>query len=307
MNFFNRLLDATILYSFDKNGFARHQKQFTPLKNNLAQKRYLITGANAGLGKATAFELAQRNAEVWMLCRNQQKAEESRREIIQQTKNTNIHILIVDISCLQSIKAAVKQFHPTTIDCLIHNAGVLPNSREETAQGFELCVATNVIGPFLLNHLLMPKMNPSGRIILVSSGGMYPVKLNLKQLETPPSPYNGVQAYAQTKRAQVILGELWAKQLAPIKVHTMHPGWADTDGVKTSIPKFYKKTKNILRSPEQGADTIVYLATEDDLQSGLFWFDRKPRKTHFLPWTRETNTTRDKLLEQLKSWTKIDQ
>ena len=299
MNLFHRLLDATILYSFDKRGFERHKKYFSPLKPELNGKRYLITGANAGIGKATAIELAKKNAEIWMLCRNEEKAQKSKEEIIQQSQNKNINILLVDVSCLQSIRAAVKNFHPKTIDGLIHNAGVLPTSRAETNQGFERCLATNLIGPYLLNHLLIPKMTANSRIILVSSGGMYPVKLNIKDLENPPDPYDGVKAYAQTKRAQVILGEIWAQKLAPIQVHTMHPGWADTTGVKTSIPKFYNRTKKILRSPEQGCDTIVYLAVEDNLPSGLFWFDRKPRNTHFLPWTKENSTTRAKLIEKL--------
>jgi NAD(P)-dependent dehydrogenase (short-subunit alcohol dehydrogenase family) len=100
-----------------------------------------------------------------------------------------------------------------------------------------------------------------------------------------------VIAYAETKRAQVVLSELWAEELrgSPIAVNAMHPGWADTPAVKSSLPRFHRITRNILRTPAEGADTVVWLAACPSLRStGRFFFDREERRTHLLPFTRET-------------------
>jgi dehydrogenase/reductase SDR family member 12 len=108
--------------------------------------------------------------------------------------------------------------------------------------------------------------------------------------------------YARTKRAEVILTELWAERLAGtgVVVHTMHPGWADTPGVRSSRPRFYKATRLLLRTPAPGADTIVWLgaAAEPGHSSGRFWHDRRQRPTHLLPRTRETRKERERLWAQ---------
>ena len=99
--------------------------------------------------------------------------------------------------------------------------------------------------------------------------------------------FDGPKVYARTKRAQVILTEIWAKRLAGtgVVVHAMHPGWSDTPGVRSSLPRFYKATRPLLRTPAQGADTIVWLgaAAEPGHSSGRFWHDRRQRPTHLLP------------------------
>ena len=127
---------------------------------------------------------------------------------------------------------------------------------------------------------------------------MYPIKLNNTELRVPPSPFNGVNAYAQTKRAQVVLAEIWAQkgESQQTHVHSMHPGWADTPGVEQSLPRFWNKMKNRLRTPHQGADTIVWLALSSQaIQcSGQFWFDRRARDTHLFP-TKERPADRKKL------------
>ena len=113
--------------------------------------------------------------------------------------------------------------------------------------------------------------------------------------------------YARTKRAQVILTELWAKRLAGtgVVVHAMHPGWADTPGVASSLPRFHRLTGPLLRSPEQGADTIVWLgaAAEPGESSGGFWHDRRRRPTHRVPWTRETPEDRERLWRECERLT----
>ena len=115
--------------------------------------------------------------------------------------------------------------------------------------------------------------------------------------------YDGRSAYARTKRGQVILTEMWAKQLAGtgVVVHSMHPGWAATPGVDAGIPLFGKLMGPLLRTAEQGADTIVWLAAAEPPAetSGLFWHDRRPRSTHRVARTRETAEEREVLWSQL--------
>jgi NAD(P)-dependent dehydrogenase (short-subunit alcohol dehydrogenase family) len=111
--------------------------------------------------------------------------------------------------------------------------------------------------------------------------------------------YDGVAAYAMTKRAQVVLSELWAEELKPsgAAVNAMHPGWAATPGVERSLPRFWKMMQNRLRTPQEGADTALWLAVAPRAgqHSGLFWFDREPAPTHMLPWTREPKEERQRL------------
>jgi NAD(P)-dependent dehydrogenase (short-subunit alcohol dehydrogenase family) len=189
------------------------------------------------------------------------------------------------------------------IHILVNNAGVLLPTRTETVEGIETTFATNLLGHFLLTNLLVPKLAASARIINVSSGGMYAQRISVGNLQNTRGAYDGSKAYARTKRGQVILTELWAGALAPrgIVVHAMHPGWADTPGVSTSLPRFYRLTKPLLRSPAQGADTIVWLCAADEAgrSTGKFWHDRTPRPTHRFARTRETAEEREALWSEL--------
>ena len=144
------------------------------------------------------------------------------------------------------------------------------------------------------------------RVILVSSGGMYSQKLKVKELEQPPQPFDGVLAYARVKRAMVVLNRLWCKPLRKqgISAHCMHPGWADTPGVKSSIPGFWKVTQKILRNAEEGADTTLWLAACDVAHDtpGLFWFDRKPRSEYLIPGKKSSRDEEQKLWKALCRW-----
>ena len=138
---------------------------------------------------------------------------------------------------------------------------------------------------------------------------MYTQKLRVDDLQSERGQFDGTKVYARTKRAEVILTELWAEQLAGtgVVVHAMHPGWADTPGVRSSLPRFYKLTRPLLRTPAEGADTIVWLgaATEPGRSSGRFWHDRRPRPTHWLRSNRETRQERERLLAEcvrLSGW-----
>jgi len=293
-------VDALIPVSFSAAGFALHALSFdrSDLDVDLSSRRIVITGATSGLGFEAAAALADLGAEMELVCRDEERGERAARLIRETTGNERVRVVLADMSSLSAVRDAASALGTRPIDVLIHNAGLLPATRIETADGLELTFATHVAGPFLLTRLLRPSLAAASRarIIWVASGGMYARRLNVDDYAWKRRPYDGVIAYAETKRAQVVLAEMWAEELRSegIVVNSMHPGWADTPGVQSSIPRFRQLTRAILRTPAQGADTIVWLAASDaaGTLNGKFIFDRKPRWTHLLPSTRETTSDR---------------
>jgi dehydrogenase/reductase SDR family protein 12 len=296
----SRVVDPFIVGSFDRTGFRIHSLAFPPddLDVDLSGRRCLVTGANSGIGYETALALADLGADVVLLCRSRERGEKAAERIRQRTGSARVALEVLDVSDLAAIREAAPRLAAEPVDVLVHNAGVLPDERAETAQGLELTVATHVVGPFLLTALLRNRLekSPDGRVIWVSSGGMYTRRLNLSDPNWNHRAYDGVVAYAETKRAQVVLAELWADELrsGSVVVNAMHPGWADTPAVKTSLPRFHRLTRRILRTPAEGADTVVWLAASRRARewTGRFFFDREPRRTHLLPFTRESEEDR---------------
>ena len=150
---------------------------------------------------------------------------------------------------------------------MIHNAGALHATRQTTADGIEETVAVQVVAPFLLNSLLLERLGeqPPGRVLTMSSGGMYTAPLTVGGLELDADAYRGTDQYARAKRAQVTLNEMWAEFVDPHDVvfHAAHPGWADTPGVRSALPRFRRLMGPWLRDADQGADTIAWLAADD--------------------------------------------
>jgi len=255
----------------------------------------MITGATSGIGYAAAVALARRGAAVHFLARDRGRAERARQGIAAESGSTRISYGLADLEDLAAVRDFASDFQAThdQLDVLIHNAGAIHPQFRTDAAGTELTVLGQVAAPFLLTRLLMPALLAAApsRVITVSSGGIYTQRLDLATLQMPRSRYRGVTAYTKAKRAQVALSREWARRLAGTGVafHAMHPGWVNTPGVVAALPGFYQATQPILLTPEQGADTIVWLATmpPDRLGSGRFWHDRRPRPEHPLPWTRE--------------------
>ncbi|UCE84715.1 MAG: SDR family NAD(P)-dependent oxidoreductase [Deltaproteobacteria bacterium] len=299
----SRLVDPTIVLSFDRHGFQIHALTFRPddLEVDLSERRCLVTGANSGIGYESALALADLGAEVVLLCRSPERGEAAAARIREQTGNARVSVEPVDMSELASVRAAAERLAARPVDVLVHNAGVLPDARTLTSDGLELTFATHVVGPFLLTKLLRGALEQSddARVVWVSSGGMYTRMLEVDDPNWEDRDYDGVAAYAETKRAQVVLARLWAEALEGTKVvvNAMHPGWADTPSVRSSLPRFYRVTRHILRTPAEGADTVVWLAACPRARewSGRFFFDRAPRSPYLLPLTRESREAREAL------------
>ena len=257
----------------------------------------VVTGANSGLGKAVTHSLAALGATVYMLRRNRERGEAARAEIIDRSGNAQVLLEIVDMSSQASVRAGVQRLLAQTdrLDVLINNAGGLLNERQTSVDGLEMTFATNTLGYFLLTELLLPRLKASApsRVINVSSGGQYLAKLVVDDLQFEARPYDGVRAYAESKRAEVLLTQRWAGRLAGtgVMVQAMHPGWARTPGVAQTLPSFFKWLWPFLRTPAQGADTIAWLAAHPhlaDAENGQFWFDRQVRPVY--KWGSPRNT-----------------
>jgi len=299
----SRVVDPTIALSFDRTGFRIHSLAFRPddLDVDLSGRRCLVTGANSGIGYESALALADLGAEVVLLCRSRERGRAAAVRIREQTGNAQVSVERLDISRLASVRSAAARLRKRPVDVLIHNAGVLPDQRVETKDGLELTLATHVVGPFLLTRLLRPALEKSSdaRVIWVSSGGMYTRRLEVSDPSWKEREYDGVLAYAETKRAQVVLAELWAEELrgTSVVVNSMHPGWTDTPSVKSSLPGFYRLTRTFLRTAAEGADTAVWLAASPRANqwTRCFFFDRMIRRTYLLPFTRESGEERSEL------------
>ncbi|GAA4796440.1 SDR family NAD(P)-dependent oxidoreductase [Actinomycetospora chlora] len=299
------VLDRLVVPGYSKMGYAVRRAGFRALPAGCLDGRTIIvTGAGGGLGAATVRGLVALGARVEMVVRDRARGEQTRDAVRDEHPGAAVDVAVCDVSSLADVRryaAEVRDREPA-LHGLVHNAGVMPPQRTETAEGHELALATHVLGPFLLTRELRPVLragatptSPS-RVVLVSSGGMYTASLPTDDPEFRTGTYSGGAAYARTKRMQVVLAELLADDLAGdgIVVHSMHPGWADTPGVAGSMPGFHRVTGPLLRTEEQGADTIVWLqaAAEPGHSTGVFWHDRAPRPTHYLPRAAETPQAR---------------
>jgi dehydrogenase/reductase SDR family protein 12 len=298
-----------VILRYTKLGFARRSRHWHA--SDLAAmdgKVVLVTGATSGLGQAAATEFARLGASVWLVARSRERGEDTRARIAEQTGTEDVHVGICDLSDLRSVRRFAEQCEgrPGGLDVLVNNASVLTEERSLSRDGIELTLATNVVGPFLLTKLLVPLLlrSAAARVINVSSGGMYTQGLHLDDLQSAHDRFRGTVAYARSKRIQVVLSELWAMRLAGtgVVINAMHPGWVDTPGLRGSLPGFHRVVRRLLRTPEQGADTIVWLgsAPQGAAVSGAFWFDRARRPTHLLPWRAESDEDRGRL------WTDIE-
>lgn len=297
------------IVGFTNLGYRIHARDFAPLDADMQGRTVAVTGATGGLGLATARRLSGMGARVAIVGRSERKLDEAVHAI-----GGDVVPYQADLSLMVEIRGLAEsiQSNEGRLDVLINNVGVLYPERIVTDEGLEASFATNLAGHFLLTNLLAPKLIESApaRIINVTSGGMYSARITPDDLQTESKEYAGAAVYARTKRGQVILTEQWAERMGAtgVVIHSTHPGWAKTAGVATSLPTFNKLMKPLLRTAEQGADTIVWLASaqEPSESTGCFWFDRRETPTHLVDSTRETEKERQALWDNLVEITQSD-
>jgi dehydrogenase/reductase SDR family member 12 len=285
------LLDRSIALGYGHPGLVirRHLDWWPDELPRMDGKVVLVTGAATGLGLASARGFAQLGASVRALARNERRARDVAAMITEAVPGADVRPVACDISSLRALREFADRFNDqeSRLDVLINNAGVMPQERTHTDDGNELMFATHVLAPFALTALLRDLLVRSApaRVINISSGGMYSQSLPGGDLQSEQTSYSPKRLYARTKREQVVITERWAQELAGtgVVVHAMHPGWVDTEGVQNWMPVFRKVTRLIIRDPDQGADSILWLgAAQEPLQSsGKFWMDRRVRPTHY--------------------------
>eukprot|EP00898_Chlorokybus_atmophyticus_P003864 jgi/Chlat1/4479/Chrsp29S04572 len=228
-------------------------------------------------------------ATVYLVCRSKERGEQAQAEIKAATNNPNVHLKASttptnDNTNNEAMRQLAADFSASgePLHVLVQNAGVM----------FEVNFATNVLGPFVLTELLLPVLERSApsRVIFVASGGMLTETLETEDLQMATArSFDGQKQYAINKRQQVALVERWAelqsghKDGGGVGFYSVHPGWADTAAVRTFMPGFYERLKSKLRTAEEGADGVVWLACLADsakLQPGGFYLDRQPQSKH---------------------------
>jgi NAD(P)-dependent dehydrogenase (short-subunit alcohol dehydrogenase family) len=258
---------------------------------SMQNKIVAITGANAGLGKETALALAKQGAHIVMLCRNAEKAEAARQEIIHQTGNSNIEIIPCDLADLNSVRQAAAEFkrNHAHLHVLINNAGFMTLEQQSSRNGLEATFAVNYLAHVLLTLLLLDRLKASApsRIINLTSRVHKMAKFDLDDLMMMKTPYKGLTAYANSKLAMILFTYHLAKQLegSGVTVNAVDPGMVDTEfGDKVGIPAGMRIFTFFLRpwvkQPPEGALTSIKLASDPSLATtGTFWTKQKPAKS----------------------------
>lgn len=303
----DQILEATVVGSFSKLGYAARARlrNWAAPDADLTDRRALVTGSTSGIGRAIADGLAQMGADVVVTSRDRQRADDTAAEISGQSDAGSATGLQLDTSDFDSINAAVTELMlGRRIDIVVHNAGALTDEYQTNDRGMEATLASHLVGPYHLTTELRRQghLAHGARVLWMSSGGMYTQRLDVENIEMSEDEYRGAVAYAKAKRGQVeLVAHLGPKWAPDVIMHSVHPGWVDTPGVEQGLPGFRKITSPILRSAEQGADTMLWLAAGggDDAEPGSFWHDRATRGTSYLPFTETTEQERQELVEWL--------
>ena len=255
----------------------------------LSGKIVMVTGASSGIGKVTARELARQGAEVIMVCRNPEKGEAARQEIITTTNNPKVSVMLADLSLMEEVRRLADEFNKRfpKLDVLVNNAGMMPGKRTLTPEGFEISWATNFLASFLLTNLLLDKMlaAEAARIVNVSSEAHRLGHINFQDMHTPKK-YSAFTAYADSKLANILFTYELDKrlELTNITANCLHPGVVATNFAQqhsSAMKYFFLAGRPFMHSAEKGAQTSIYLASSPEVEglSGLYFKNRKPVKS----------------------------
>jgi len=254
----------------------------------------VVTGATNGIGLVVARELALLGAHVYGVCRDVERCSRIEAMIRKETQNPQVEYLCADLSLMEQVRtlAADIRLRTEELHVLVNNAGAYFARRQTTSEGIETTFALNHLNYFLLTHLLLDLLKSSGstqepaRIVNVASEAQRGGKLD-EQVLLAQGKYRGFQAYASSKLSNIVFTYELSRRLAddPVNVNVMHPGFVATNFAMDNfsakvkpVTTLYRKVSRLLaRSPEQGADTVIWLASSPEaaFETGQYWHDRK--------------------------------
>jgi dehydrogenase/reductase SDR family protein 12 len=302
MSLLTKTVNGTLFFtgflpSFTRIGLAARRARWEELAPDFAGQRWLVTGASTGLGREIALAAARAGARVVAVARSSDRLAALATET--GSGPGEITPVPADLSLVRETRGLVAELAEAGLpfDVLVNNVGVLFNEPITTPEGLDAGFATNLLNQYVLTEGLRERglFASEACVVTMSSGGLYNVALSVADLQSHED-YNGSLAYANHKRGQAALTRWWREQdLDGIRYYVMHPGWADTPGVQNSLPEFHKLLGKLLRSPEEGADTALWLAAkrpEQEDSSGI-WFDRALRPAHRLLGTRGGDSPAD--------------
>nr|XP_031831551.1 retinol dehydrogenase 13-like [Nomia melanderi] len=259
-------------------------------EQNLKDKVVIVTGSNTGIGKEVVRNLAKREAKIIMACRDMEKCEEARSEIVLQTQNKYIYCRQCDLASQESIRHFVNQFKTehSKLHILINNAGIMRCQKRYTTEGIEMQLGVNHMGHFLLTNLLLDVLKTSvpARVVNVSSAAHFKGTIKLKDLNSDIN-YDPAKAYSQSKLANILFTRELANKLkgTGIAVNAVHPGIVNTEIVRhmkfnqNYFSRLFIKSCMWLfvKTPRKGAQTILYVALEPSLQdvTGVYFSNCK--------------------------------
>jgi NAD(P)-dependent dehydrogenase (short-subunit alcohol dehydrogenase family) len=249
----------------------------------MKNKIVLITGANTGMGKVTATELAKKGAHVVMVCRNKSTGEAARQDIIRLSGNNKVDLHICDLSIQSSIRDLANTINASYphLDVLVNNAGLALSNFSETKDGIETTFATNVLSMFMLTNLLADRLKKSseGRVVNIASSTHTNAKLQLNDIEYRKN-YSLFGAYNQSKLCNIMLTYEFNKRLSHngITVNCLNPGPVKTELARDMGGLFKFIGKLFFLTPEKASETAIYLASSDEVkkQSGKYFAKKKP-------------------------------
>jgi len=265
-------------------------------------KTVIVTGASGGIGIHTAKFMASRGARVIMACRNARKAQPIADSIIQETGNANVVVKVVDLADMDSVRDFATNINDTEerLDILINNGGMVAKGPKQTSpQGFELTMATNHYGPFLLTMLLIEKLkrNAPSRVVILSSTAHLLNILDINDLHYEKRTYGNVRSYCQSKLCNLLFTRELARRLhgTGVTANCLHPGVVATELFnKGGFSMMDIMARTTARTPAQGANTTCYLAVSEEVAEESGHYYNNCRK-----WTVRRKAADDKLAKQL--------
>lgn len=252
---------------------------------DLAGKNAIVTGANTGIGRVTALELARAGARVWLACRSREKTQPVIDEITRA--GGKAEFIALDLASLASVRAAAQTFLDANLPLhlLVNNAGHA-SARGVTKDGFEMTFGVNHLGPFLFTMLLLPRLKAAApaRVVNVASTAHYRArKIDFGRLQSPTRSITGLDEYGVSKLGNVLFTRELARRLegTGVTTYAVHPGVIASDIWQRRVPRFLSALPRLfMKSTADGARTSLYCATSPDVvgESGRYYADSKEKR-----------------------------